>query len=151
MWNVYLIKGDWKTISAKFCFLGAHGTKYFSILVNNAHLKGVFRGGSTSTSAGFPLSIRKLSCDMWIGFHRWNYIYPATTWHKKWYCLGCSCCSKLSLKRDLLRSKLFIYKLWRDINFVRTIPNTSKTLRKLLVCGVESLTLIKFFCFSSCR
>ena len=66
---------------------------------------------------------------------------------KKWYCLGCSCCSKLSLKRDLLRSKLFFHKLWRDINFLRTIPNTSKTLRKLVVCGVESLTLIKFFCF----
>ena len=64
---------------------------------------------------------------------------------KKWYCLGCSCCSKLSLKRDLLRSKLFIHKLWRDINFLRTIPNTSKTLRKLVVCGVESLTLIKTF------
>ena len=58
-WNVHLIKGDWKTISAKFCFLGAHGIKYFSILVNNAHSKGVFRGGSTPTSAGFPLSIRK--------------------------------------------------------------------------------------------
>ena len=66
---------------------------------------------------------------------------------KKWYCLGCSCCSKLSLKRDLLRSKLFIHKLWRDINFLRTIPNTSKTLRKLVVCGVENVIVIKMsFC-----
>ena len=95
---------------------------------------------------GSPLVSEKLSCDMWIGFHRWNYIYSATTWHKKWYCLGCSCCSKLRLKRDLLRSKLLIRKRWRDINFVRTISKT-KTLRKLVVCGVENVIVIKMsFC-----
>ena len=56
---IYLIKGDWKIISAKFGFLGAYGTKYFSILVNSCHSKDVFRGGSTLTSPGFPLSMRK--------------------------------------------------------------------------------------------
>ena len=57
--KVYLINGDWKIISAKFGSLGTYGTKYFSILVNNAYSKGVFRGGSTLTSPGFPLVSEK--------------------------------------------------------------------------------------------
>ena len=53
-----MIKGDWKIISAKFGF-GVWNQIFLSNLLNNAHSKGFFRGGSTLTSPGFPLSVRK--------------------------------------------------------------------------------------------
>ena len=66
---------------------------------------------------------------------------------KKWYCLGCSCCSKLSLKRDLLRSKLLILSDGVTSISFEPFRISNKTLRKLVVCGVENVIVIKMsFC-----
>ena len=142
-----MIKGDWKTISAKFCFLGAHGTKYFSILVNNAHSKGVFRGGSKSTSAGFPLSIRKTK--LWyvnrlsqVKLHLLCYNLAeknGVVWGvlvaQNWGWSGISYDQNCSFVSDGMTSIFF--ESFRK----------SKTLRKLVVCGVENVIVIKMsFC-----
>ena len=99
------------------------------------------------TARGSPWVSEKLSCDMWIGFRKWNYIYSATTWHKKngivwgvlvaqnWGWSGISYDQNCSFVSDGVTSVFF--EPFRK----------SKTLRKLVVCGVENVIVIKMsFC-----
>ena len=66
-------------------------------------------------------------------------MYSATTWHKKMVLFGVFLFLKIELEAGSLTIKIAHSKRWRDINFLRTIPN--------MVCGVENVIVIKMsFC-----
>ena len=70
---------------------------------------------------------------------------------ESWYWFWCSYCSKLSLKGALLPSKFA--SLSDGLTSVSHEPFriSNKTRRKLVICGLETATVVKMSFFLSCR
>ena len=70
---------------------------------------------------GSPWISEKLSCDMGIGFDKWNYII----WHIKMVFFPMFLLLKIELELGFLPIKIcsFLRDRWRAINFLRTISN----------------------------